>query len=74
MSYEVLVSRDAKDGSVVANVRITGYEGLAAEPQDRPAVAAWMAPDGMAAVRLVDELVGRDRYDPPLRGSRGSIR
>jgi hypothetical protein len=26
-----------------------------------------MLRDGMAAVRLVDELIGRDRYDPPLR-------
>ena len=33
VSYEVLVSRDAKDGSVVLNVRISGFEGLAAEPR-----------------------------------------
>ena len=68
VSYEVLVSRDAKDGSVVLNVRISGFEGLAAEPRDWPAVAARLARDGIAAVRLVDKLIGRDRYDPPLQG------
>jgi len=39
-----------------------------ASAADRPTVAAWMARDGMAAVRLVHELIGWDRYDPPLRG------
>jgi hypothetical protein len=27
-----------------------------------------MARDGIAAVRLVDKPIGRDRYDPPLQG------
>jgi hypothetical protein len=63
VSYEVLVSRDAKDGSVMVNVRISGFKGLEAEPRDSAAVAAWMVRDGMAAMRLVDELIGQRRRD-----------
>jgi transcriptional regulator with XRE-family HTH domain len=61
--------------TVLAIVRATGASiadlaelaSHASSCNNWPAVAAWMLRDGMAAVRLVDELIGRDRYDPPLR-------
>lgn len=31
-------------------------------------MAAWLVRDGLAAVRTVDQLIGRDRRDLPLRG------
>lgn len=66
--YEVLVSRDIRTGVVTVGVRIENFEHLAICPDDPRSVQRWIITSGMVLLRLVDQVVGRSTFSPPLGG------
>jgi hypothetical protein len=68
LHYEVTVSRDTRSGQITANIRVQGFEGRAADPDDAHSVLKWIMTSGMVLVRVVDQAVDRGGFSPPLAG------
>jgi hypothetical protein len=68
VKYDLTFTRVVATGEIICNIRIENFGHLASRPDDPRSVQKWIMTSGMVLVRLVDQVVSRDTFSPPLGG------